>query len=48
MQQATADERPGLTHAHFVVDDLSATLAEGCARRAWRQRRRMARAYGTP
>ena len=27
MQQATADVRPGLTHAHFVVDDLSATLA---------------------
>ena len=27
MQQATADVRPGLTHVHFVVDDLSATLA---------------------
>ena len=27
MQQATADVRPGLTHAHFVVDDLDATLA---------------------
>jgi catechol 2,3-dioxygenase-like lactoylglutathione lyase family enzyme len=27
MQQATADVPPGLTHAHFVVDDLSATLA---------------------
>ena len=27
MQQATADVRPGLTHAHFVVDDLTATLA---------------------
>jgi catechol 2,3-dioxygenase-like lactoylglutathione lyase family enzyme len=27
MQQATADVRPGVTHAHFVVDDLSATLA---------------------
>jgi catechol 2,3-dioxygenase-like lactoylglutathione lyase family enzyme len=27
MQQATADVRPGLTHAHFVVDDLNATLA---------------------
>ena len=27
MQQATADVRPGLTHAHFVVGDLSATLA---------------------
>jgi catechol 2,3-dioxygenase-like lactoylglutathione lyase family enzyme len=27
MQQATADVRAGLTHAHFVVDDLSATLA---------------------
>ena len=27
MQQATADVRPGLTHAHFVVDDLSTTLA---------------------
>jgi catechol 2,3-dioxygenase-like lactoylglutathione lyase family enzyme len=26
MQQATADVRPGLTHAHFVVDDLTATL----------------------
>jgi catechol 2,3-dioxygenase-like lactoylglutathione lyase family enzyme len=26
MQQATADVPPGLTHAHFVVDDLSATL----------------------
>ena len=28
MQQATADVRPGLTHAHFVVDDLTATLAK--------------------
>jgi len=28
MQQATADVRPGLTHAHFVVDDLGATLAK--------------------
>jgi catechol 2,3-dioxygenase-like lactoylglutathione lyase family enzyme len=27
MQQATADVRPGLTHAHFVVDDLNGTLA---------------------
>src|SRR5215212_2226631 len=27
MQQATADVRPGLTHVHFVVDDLTATLA---------------------
>src|SRR6185295_16747671 len=27
MQQATSDVRPGLTHAHFVVDDLSAALA---------------------
>jgi catechol 2,3-dioxygenase-like lactoylglutathione lyase family enzyme len=27
MQKATADVPPGLTHAHFVVDDLSATLA---------------------
>jgi catechol 2,3-dioxygenase-like lactoylglutathione lyase family enzyme len=27
MQQATADVRPGLTHAHFVVDNLSTTLA---------------------
>src|SRR5215510_8735361 len=27
MQQATVDVRPGLTHAHFVVDDLSAALA---------------------
>ena len=27
MQQATADVRPGLTHVHFVVDDLNATLA---------------------
>jgi catechol 2,3-dioxygenase-like lactoylglutathione lyase family enzyme len=27
MQQATADVRPGLTHAHFVVDDLGTTLA---------------------
>jgi catechol 2,3-dioxygenase-like lactoylglutathione lyase family enzyme len=27
MQQATADVPPGLTHAHFVVDDLTATLA---------------------
>ena len=27
MQQATADVRPGLTHAHFVVDDLTGTLA---------------------
>ena len=27
MQQATPDVPPGLTHAHFVVDDLSATLA---------------------
>jgi len=27
MQQATADVRPGLTHAHFVVGDLTATLA---------------------
>jgi catechol 2,3-dioxygenase-like lactoylglutathione lyase family enzyme len=27
MQQATVDVRPGLTHAHFVVDDLNATLA---------------------
>jgi catechol 2,3-dioxygenase-like lactoylglutathione lyase family enzyme len=27
MQQATADVPPGVTHAHFVVDDLSATLA---------------------
>jgi catechol 2,3-dioxygenase-like lactoylglutathione lyase family enzyme len=27
MQQATADVRAGLTHAHFVVDDLSATLS---------------------
>ena len=27
MQQATADVRPGLTHAHFAVDDLTATLA---------------------
>src|SRR6266513_6469366 len=27
MQQATADVRPGLTHAHFVVDDLTAPLA---------------------
>ena len=26
MQQATSDVRPGLTHAHFAVDDLSATL----------------------
>ena len=28
MQQATADVRPGLTHAHFLVSDLSATLAK--------------------
>jgi catechol 2,3-dioxygenase-like lactoylglutathione lyase family enzyme len=27
MQQATADVRPGLTHAHFLVDDLNGTLA---------------------
>ncbi len=27
MQQATSDVRAGLTHAHFIVDDLSATLA---------------------
>ena len=27
MQQATADVRPGLNHVHFVVDDLTATLA---------------------
>ena len=27
MQQATADVRPGVTHAHFVVDDLNTTLA---------------------
>ena len=27
MQQATADVRAGLTHAHFVVGDLSASLA---------------------
>ena len=27
MQPATADVRPGLTHAHFAVDDLTATLA---------------------
>jgi catechol 2,3-dioxygenase-like lactoylglutathione lyase family enzyme len=27
MQQATADVRPGLTHAHFTVEDLTATLA---------------------
>jgi catechol 2,3-dioxygenase-like lactoylglutathione lyase family enzyme len=27
MQQATADVPPGVTHAHFVVDDLTATLA---------------------
>jgi len=27
MQQATADVRPGLTHALFVVDDLNTTLA---------------------
>jgi len=27
MQQATADAPPGLTHAHFVVDDLNTTLA---------------------
>lgn len=27
MQRATADVRAGLTHAHLVVDDLSATLA---------------------
>ncbi len=27
MQQATPEVRPGLTHAHFVVDDLNATLA---------------------
>src|SRR5882762_6533384 len=27
MQQATADVPPGLTHVHFVVDDLSTTLA---------------------
>jgi catechol 2,3-dioxygenase-like lactoylglutathione lyase family enzyme len=27
MQQATADVRPGLTHAHFVVNDLGSTLA---------------------
>ena len=27
MQQATADVRAGLTHAHFVVDDLSASIA---------------------
>jgi catechol 2,3-dioxygenase-like lactoylglutathione lyase family enzyme len=27
MQQATAEVPAGLTHAHFVVDDLSATLA---------------------
>ena len=33
MQQATADVRPGLTHAHFVVDDLNATLAR--LRQAW-------------
>jgi len=33
MQQATADVRPGLTHAHFVVDDLTATLAR--LRQAW-------------
>jgi catechol 2,3-dioxygenase-like lactoylglutathione lyase family enzyme len=28
MQQSTADVRPGLTHAHFVVDDLNAALAK--------------------
>ena len=28
MQQATADVRPGLTHAHFLVSDLTATLAK--------------------
>ncbi|PYR64844.1 MAG: hypothetical protein DMF88_21910 [Acidobacteria bacterium] len=28
MQQATADVRPGLTHAHFLVSDLNATLAK--------------------
>ena len=33
MQQATADVRPGLTHAHFVVDDLNATLTR--LRQAW-------------
>jgi catechol 2,3-dioxygenase-like lactoylglutathione lyase family enzyme len=33
MVQATADVRPGLTHAHFVVDDLNATLAR--LRQAW-------------
>src|SRR6185503_20687128 len=33
MQQATADVRPGLTHAHFVVDDLNATLTK--LRQAW-------------
>jgi catechol 2,3-dioxygenase-like lactoylglutathione lyase family enzyme len=27
MQAATADVRSGVTHAHFVVDDLTATLA---------------------
>jgi catechol 2,3-dioxygenase-like lactoylglutathione lyase family enzyme len=27
MQQATADVPPGLNHVHFVVDDLTATLA---------------------
>ena len=27
MQAATGDVRPGLTHAHFVVDDLTATIA---------------------
>jgi catechol 2,3-dioxygenase-like lactoylglutathione lyase family enzyme len=33
MQQATADVPPGLTHAHFVVDDLDGTLAR--LRQAW-------------
>ena len=28
MQAAGGDVKPGLTHAHFVVDDLSATLAK--------------------
>ena len=28
MQQATADVRPGLTHAHFVVDNLSTIARE--------------------
>ena len=27
MQQATAEVQPGLTHVHFAVDDLTATLA---------------------